>query len=1227
MVPALQSPGLAVCVAMLLTVPANPCRADEQIIAFLEGLRERGYFDTAMEYLDSVGQRPDVPAEIRDVIDLQRGITLQKAGAASRVPEDRDQLLDQAQTALAKFLAEHAGHPQAADANSLLAQLKFDVATSLIWKADEEESPAARAGLQQQARVHIEAARSIFQTATDQYRRIFKDFPAYIDENKDEAQFQARLKAEADYVRAWFNLIRCTYERGQTFDRGSDERKSTLNTAAKQFEEIHAAFRTNQIGLQSRLMMGRCFQEQDDLGRALGIYNEMLDHKSDKAFVVRLKGTARHFRLMCFNDPQRKDYQLVIQEAGQWLQENRPLVNSEAGLGIQWERARAEEQLAATRELTEEEKEGLLRAALNDATTVSKFAGPYREAALSMVRRLKLALGDKDKEPRDFETAFERARGLIGQIETLSEALDAAPASERSIKQAALDSHLAEIGRLLRLALDLSSADSDRKAVAQSRYLLSFVLLRQEKPYDAAILASHVMVHDRDDDPDTALNATEVAMIAAVAAWNRAPARERDFETRTLRDICQKILDLYPQSARGGEARMRLGMAYRTMNQPLEAATWFLQVPESDPQYASARINAGQSYWAAWTQKAALAGADESTASPPAEMQTWKQEARSLLTQGIQLTREKLGSGAPPGEELGKAEVSLASIQIQDGEFAEAVERLTAGGDNSVLAAVGIAGGATRPDDGLQSASFAGLTYRLLLRAYVGLQQIDKAQETMTLLENVGGQDIIGAYTQLGIELQDELKRLTVSGDTARLQETRESFEKFLARVYEARDKSDYRSLLWIGETYYGLGQGLAGDAAGAAAYYSKAADAYSEILTNNLAAAEGVNAVQLRLARCRRAQGRFAEALKMISAILSKNPNILDAQFEAAYTLSDWGEAGEPPRLLESIKGPASDRNIWGWSKLSRQLQQIVAKSPTPDFTQRFVDARYEMGNSRRRYARVSTADAESQLKAGQAEIVSLVQVFRDLDDASFARFDRLYQDMQSDLGQSAIPLERASAAVPAEPPAVADHEGPASKKADVAAAPIAAASKEGGSNWLLPVIATSLFAGLAAAVVVLIRKPKHRPKIPGSSTAPKFTAVSAAMSDAAGSAFPAGLDVAAPAAPDFSAFGGIAAPPRRAARPAVAGPAAESAARPKPAATSGSSAPRPGAPTKPSTGAPRPAVTGAAPASGAPAQRPVQPRPVPPKPSSPAGEAAPGAAPRPPVPGPRQKPPEPGP
>jgi hypothetical protein len=1137
---------VSLLVAACCILSANVAVAEEPILPFAEGLRERQYFDTALEFLDAAQQRPELSAEVRDVLDLERAKTLQAMGVASRVPEDRDLYLQQAKEALQKFTNAHKDHSQAALANSMLGELLLERARTLIWQMEGADSPDKRAEYQLAARKLIDEGQSIYQKANDQYNAAFDAFPNFIDKTKDEDQFNARQEVEAKYLRAWFNLIRCTYERGQTFEKGSEERKTTLIKAASLYEELHTRYRTNQIGLHARLMMGKCFQEQDDLSRALGIYNEMLGHKSENESVELLKGIALHYRLICLNDPQRNDHQLVVQESTIWLQSNKTRTSTPYGLGILWERAIAAEKLGAVRELSEKDREATLRLAVNDATTVARYQGPYREPANAMSRRIKAALGDKDKEPKDFATAFERARNMIAQIQTLTDDLTAAADdNERAQKKAALEAHLREVGRLLQMALDLRDSDSDPKAVAQARYLQSFVMLKLGRPMESIILARYCMIQDRKTDPDSALNATAIAMAASVSAWNMAPGTDRDFETRLLKDVCQEILELYPQSSRGNEARMRLAIVYRTMNEPLEAAKWYLEVPETDPEYASARISAGQSYWAAWTQKAAVATDDpENANTQSAEMQTWKSEAHKLLTQGIQITREKVGPEAKPSEELVAAEVSLASILNLDGDFQGAITRLTAGGENSIVAAIQIPDGESRPDEGIQSKSFAGLTIRLLLRAYVGTQQIEQALKTMTLLEKVGGQDILAVYTQLGLELQEELRRLKQSNDNERLAQTRDSFEKFLQKVYESRNKSDYNSLLWIGETYFGLGQGVSADPVASAAYYAKAADAYGEIISGGLATEGNRTVVQLRLARCRRQQKQFSEAFQMCEDILKSNPNALEAQFEAAHVLSDWGSDSDPPKLLDAIQGIKSSEgnsgHIWGWSLLTRKLQQTLQQDSSPEMRSRFIDARYELTNSRRRYAKTDAPDSDKQINSALAELTSFVQVYRDLDDASFAKFDRLYQDLQSDKGEAPSPLQRTSitdgTVVNTD---IANDLATEDRGAGTASeATRTATESTGGNGLLLGTLITCLSIGIAGGFFVFMRKPKRRPKIPGSDKTPKFSAVK--VSDPS-VIFPESVDDQA-AGLDFSGLAALSTATKRTATSRTAGASASS-------------------------------------------------------------------------------------
>ncbi|MEQ9406941.1 MAG: hypothetical protein RIK87_04410 [Fuerstiella sp.] len=1071
---------------LVLLAAIGPAAADEPFADFVEGLRQRQYFDTALEYLDQLAQRTDLPQEFADTLDLERGITYREMGTALRVPEDREQALSQAEQALKKFTEQHGNHPRAAFANFELGQLLLERARTILWDSDSPSNADRRSELQQQARAMVEQAKAIYQKAHDQYDAQHKAFPTFIDRNDNEELYLEREAVFYKYLRAWYNLARCTYERGQTFDRGTQEHTETLIRASEEFAEISAAYRTTPIGRLAYLMQGKCFQEQDDISRALGLYNTILDDKSEHPTMMQLKAFALQFRLICLNHEKKKDYQLVINEATEWTQNrlNRQRLYSEQGLGIQWEKAIAEEELAKDRTIEAAQRTTLLRQALADARQVARFPSPYREPAVAMTRRINAELGEKDAEPEDFDTAFERGRGMISQMKGLQEELDnATTGAEKQKARQAIDLQLNEIGRMFELALELRESDSDPKAVAQARYLLSYVYLRQRKSFDAIILAQYCMTKDRLNDPDTALSATEIAIEAGVQAFNDA-GEDQSFELDLLKDICEMIVSQYPQSARGNEARIRLGQVYRDLNDPLNAAQTYLTVPPEYSEYPSARMQAGQSWWLAWVTTMSDIEAGTEAEVDEATLQKWKQDAAALLQEGVNAARQKLGEDARPTAEMAAAEVSLATILNMDGKYPETIQRLTGGGEHSVLSLLNVADGESRPEKGIQSAAFAGQTYRLLLRAYVGTQQIDEALQTMNRLEAVGGQDTAAVYTQLGRELQEELQRLKAGGEEERLTQVRQSFEQFLQKVYDNRDQSDYNSLLWIGETYYSLGQGVDDDPVAAPAYYQKANQAYQEILTNNLADAAAIPAIKLRVIRCKRAQKQYDEGISIAQEVLDQNPLSLDVQFEAAYTLAAWGadeNSGAPDKLLASIDGLENAegvKTLWGWAGITRKLQARQGSPDWADLKERFLEARYEYIRSRYRYALTGAPDGEKQLKSGLAEVTIFAQVFNDLDDAWFAKFDRLYQDIQTELGQVPVALERPEA--PEIPPEeLASTGGTTDDTAESEAATTQQAQAPpppAGSNLIMVTLAVALAAGGGYAFYRLMSRPPQR-------------------------------------------------------------------------------------------------------------------------------------------------------
>ena len=131
--------GLFLMIAAAWLAQAAVVVADDESLRFLQGLRERGYFDTAVEYLDELNTSNTVSPAVREVLQLQRGITFQEMGSNARVPEDREQYLSQAEAAYRRFLADQPGHEQTAFANSSLGELLFERARTMIWQT---ESPS-----------------------------------------------------------------------------------------------------------------------------------------------------------------------------------------------------------------------------------------------------------------------------------------------------------------------------------------------------------------------------------------------------------------------------------------------------------------------------------------------------------------------------------------------------------------------------------------------------------------------------------------------------------------------------------------------------------------------------------------------------------------------------------------------------------------------------------------------------------------------------------------------------------------------------------------------------------------------------------------------------------------------------------------------------------------------------------------------------------------------------
>lgn len=1086
---------------------------------FLNGLRDRGYHDAALLYLEQLEGRAEVPPEVRQVIPYEKAITLLQNAKTLRSPQAQNEQLDRAEGYLDEFLRNSPNHPLAAEANTERARILLGKARVNIWQAKSPANTGKEAEYRQTARDYVAQARKLFQAAHDKYKATWEKFPVHIDES-DKKQRAARQEAEINYIRAQLDLALCTYEQAQTYPPEDDQYKKLLTDASFEFEKIHQKYRSQVGGLYARMWQGKCFEEQDDIRRALGIYNELLQHPGTSQVMQRLQDQVRHFRLICLNHEKKQDYQLVIDEATEWLNGNRLRARTKVGLGIRWERALAYETLAGKRTLTDSERERDLQLALNDAQEINRQPGEYRDVSHFMIQRLKAALGKKGQDPTDFDGAFGLGRNLVDKIKTFNNQIAAEKDKAKADRlRTDLDLHLQETGRILRLALELADADNDVLQVNRARFYLAYVYYLRKYSYEAAVLGEFVGKNYQQDDPTTALDAAYLAMAAYVQAYNQAPEDQRDFEVNQMVRVCNLITSAWPESDRANDARMTLGRIYDRKKKPVEAAHWYSQVPESAPQFAAAQLAAGQAYWTAYLESAPLPEAEK----PPLEtLQQWQQAAEKHLRTGIEKRSQTVPEQGPITDERSEliaGKVSLAQVLVNKGDYDGAVKLLTAP-PHAVFEAVAVKDESKRPEKGITSREFASLAYQLLLRAYVGTQQIEQALQAMDRLEKIAGgaqsEDVTAVYVQLGREIEKEMKRLIGLNQPQRLAEVRASFDTFLGELFKRKEQMKYSSLIWIAETYYSLGEGLeSSNPAQADAYFEKAAATYQDILARDQADDSFVRpeqepGVKLRLVNCRRRQGEYEQALELVQSVLMASPRALDAQVEAAYVLQSWAESGRGDsykQFLTAINGLAPEKEqagteekagvIWGWAQIAKRLQLLLStgQAKSDQYRGKLLEARYNISNCRRQYALAQSSDAKRTqgLLGAKQEIEAFVRIAGDVSGVEMSdhqtkqnvsardEFDRLYRQIQTDLGQTPVPLEWPEVLVAQSSPQTggpqtADVTPKVVKSAGVRTR---AAASPSGTNWLVMIVALLVAAGLAGAFVyftMVAPRPRHR-------------------------------------------------------------------------------------------------------------------------------------------------------
>lgn len=620
-------------------------------------------------------------------------------------------------------------------------------------------------------------------------------------------------------------------------------------------------------------------------------------------------------------------------------------------------------------------------------------------------------------------------------------ALDAAPEVAEEAKremQNALDNAVAAF----KVAFDMSAREfrPDRKgkldpeAAQLAREELNRLYMKYAaitvsgERYEDAFVVADRLAHD-----ETFADAGQAAVIALRALQALAAnARDREDEIdATALDQRAKAYSEFMATRWEGDANSLVGQeaSYAQLDAALDSGDFAAaraaldKIAQDSPRRASAELKVGQAYWTAWSARRDAIDDEEDgeTEDEQTNLDELLDGAQTNLLAGLE---RKVKAGASEDDAPAIfATYLLAQTYVEKDDFANAEKWLTHPTIGAVKVCERVRNAEGEPpaalafvNDSFQMAVLA-LQLRLLT---TNVERLEEAEKTMAQLDAIAEKSpenaakLSGVYLAIGKRFEERLRALRASDSEEKreeMQKAAEGFELFLDEASKRLgENNSYAASRWIADSFLALGRGLSDPKTKptpkAVSYLDKARALFMEIAKRcqsqpGFAPSDSaLSSALLSVCECDRHAQRYERAYKGLQALLTKSPDNLDVQQEAARLLHAWG-ARDPQNYVKAIAGDGAGKQggklVWGWNGIIKRLM------PTIDKGDRYKELYFEAyrGKTRSRYLYVrSIKDVEERKRQAQdaeEDIKRLYQTRPGMGGtASFAYFDRACREFQ---------------------------------------------------------------------------------------------------------------------------------------------------------------------------------------------------------------------------------------
>ena len=291
-------------IVLIAVAGVNLC-AEEPCERFLQSLRDNGYYDVAIDYLDEMESSPLASTRFKQTLPFEKAQTLISSTSGIRDFNKLEARLSSAESLLKKAESIASTPELKARSQNYQGDLLFRRAAIFFKKAEDGRLTAAEKAEQfSQARSYLKKALEIYGRAKVSYKELIDNFQSDL---RDPESKQRKKMLQATYTVVRVKLPQILEKYADTLEKQDPQRAENLEAAASDFEQLWDRYPNFPAGLDSCLYAARCKYKLGKFAEAIRFLQQLLGLPNNSA-LVKLKRKAMVLAADCWSSMNPVSY-------------------------------------------------------------------------------------------------------------------------------------------------------------------------------------------------------------------------------------------------------------------------------------------------------------------------------------------------------------------------------------------------------------------------------------------------------------------------------------------------------------------------------------------------------------------------------------------------------------------------------------------------------------------------------------------------------------------------------------------------------------------------------------------------------------------------------------------------------------------------------------------------------------------------------------------------------